>query len=90
MIGLAGQGQKLLKQRDGECAFCRWVMPDFVFALLAHLRVTLLLPAASLPHLKAYVPAKNLPRPGSSQDLGQGSYQYQQRFNVPIDTHSLH
>lgn len=89
MIGLAGQGQKLLKRRDGECAFCRWVMPDFGFALLVHLRVVLLLPAASLPHLKAYVQAKNLLRPGSSQDLGQGSYQCQRRFNVPIATHSL-
>ena len=72
MIDLAVQGQMLLRRHDGECAFCRWLVFDFVFALLVHLKVTLLLSAVNLPRSEAYVPAKTLLKPGSSLDLGQG------------------
>ena len=89
MIDLAVQGQMLSRRHDGECAFCRWLGFDYVFALLVHLRVTLLLLAVHLPRSKAYVPAKTLLKPGSSQDLGQGFCLCQQQFNVQKDTHPL-
>ena len=60
VIALAGQEQTLLRQHDGDCAFCRWASLDFVFALLVRPKVILLLPSASLPQLEACVPAKNL------------------------------
>ena len=89
MIDPAVQGQMLSRRHDGECAFCRWLGFDFVFALPVHLRVTLLLPAVNLPRSEAYVPARILLKPGSSQDFGQGLCPRQQQFNVQKEIHLL-
>lgn len=74
VTALAGQEQTLLRQRDCECAFCHWVRPDFVFALLVPLKAILLLPSAGLPQLEAYVRAKSLLMAGFSWGLGLGSW----------------
>ena len=75
---IARAGQELTSSRrhecECECAFCRWVKWDSVFALLVHLKVIPQLHCANLLHLQACAPAKNLPAAGSLKDLGPDSW----------------
>ena len=49
VIALVGQEQTLWRKHDCECAFRRWVRPDYAFVLLVHWKGILLLHTASLP-----------------------------------------